>query len=1797
MIRTKIARLILKICTLLSFTLLFSAPAFANRVRVTGVSVGSQSSTPTYGSGGNVTYTVTLTTTNITGGTQANDNLLLSWGTTPAGVTVTFTPNAGTYTAGTGAYNPAVTSSFTLKITYTSATVAGNYAFTLTNTEHNGGSTTTATGAFVVNPTTPAVSGGGAGCEGTLTLSASGGLPAGGVYTWYNVSSGGTALAIGSTYVPTAAGTYYASYTYSTVEGARSSGSAVTFTAQAVISTAPTSPTSGLYLSYPFTGNTNDVSGNGNNGTIHGTVTASSDRYNVSNNAYSFDGSTGYISTATGEPVPAPQNFSVSVWFKTSSAGGVLVGYSAQQTGPASQYDRHIYMDDSGLLYFGIYTTATNTANVITSTSAYNDGVWHHAVGTCSTTSGSCLYVDGALVASSSTMTTAETYTGAGYWRVAYSNLGGWPNEPTDLYFTGSLDDIALYNTAISASQVAILYGAGVTTPVCAGSSLSLSVNTVAGATYSWSGPSSYSSSSQNPTVSSSATTAMAGTYTCTVTPSSGCPSTISVTAIVNASPTSAFTATSSVSIGVNATITYSGTYSATSTYTWGFNGGTIASGSGVGPYTVNWSSAGSKTVTLTVTNSSGCSSVSTQTVTVGSYGNYAFSEPITLNTTSLGITSNLTNFPALLSIQDNNLIISGACADKVYYPNGPNYDFAFYDPTTGGECYYQVESYNQTSGTLLVWVQIPTLTYASNKTIEFYYGSKTPTTTHNTAFYEKTWASDYKGVFHFNEASYTGSITDGTAAGNTGTASSMTSTNLVTGKIGTAYSFNGSSTKLTFSPISLTGTFTISAWINLSATGIDQKVMTNQAAAGGGTGGYKLGVFTNNEAESESGTAVDRGSSPTPPVFGTGAWHYVQGVYNGSSLSTYVDGAQYAVLSTTNNPSSTTAYYIGAGEGGAQYYFNGIIDEARVSNVAKSADWIKAEYVDQNAPASFTTVGSTSVNTTNAASISGALTYTWTGATSTDPTIASNWNNTTSGTTSQLPAFDGSAYLIIPSGLTNYPALTADESLYGLTIGSGASLNLNGHTLSVGCNIYNSSTGQILYGSSTNSGITWNGSASTQTYTGSGSSNTASLGNMTINNSAGGTVTISGGPVDIYNTLTITQGNLVVGSSPAALTLKSTATQTAGVAAIPGSYSITGTVTCERYITGGSGYRTYRLISSPVDTATVSPNKIYSINNLRSGMYLTGSSGGGFDKTGNPTLYLYREDQTPSNVTFTSGNYWGISAINNSPAYNYYMNGGSTSYNIPIGNGMMFFFRGNRASATLAAETLTSYTTPVTATLKMSGTLNQGPVVVHNWYTPSSATIGYTGSGTGSTTNYAVRGFNLVGNPYPSSIDWSTFSNSVSTAPIYGLNVGPTIWTFDPGTKNFATYNATTNIATGNGGKIIESGQGFFVLATAASPALTFQESAKTSTQVTGSHLLMDKRTALNTLSQGAYNSYMRIKLVADSVNYNDMVIGFNPGSTTRFNAAEDSKFVQGLGNLESISAISSDSVKAAAKWVPLPKGNASQLINLHVAVASTGQYTMQRTDLQQVPALYEIWLMDRYKKDSLDIKNNTTYTFDVDMSDTTSFGDNRFQIVIRQDPALMLHLLNFTATKATGGSQVIWTTENEADYTNFTLQRSTDGGASFDMIDGLASSGQGTYSFLDKKPGNGANMYRLQMTDLNGNISYSKVVTIMYGEDGPGLVKTGIVVYPNPAKSVLNLSIAPGFNTSANVLAATPQNGASYEIRIADILGTVIKDVTITQQTWQTDVSGFMPGTYVIQVVNKNNNTFVGEGTFIKL
>jgi hypothetical protein len=150
-----------------------------------------------------------------------------------------------------------------------------------------------------------------------------------------------------------------------------------------------------------------------------------------------------------------PTVFSIEIWFNTTAAQGKLIGFGQLRTGTSSNYDRHLYIDSTGVLVFGVYPNAVKT---VASTSKVNDGVWHHAVGTLSS-AGQYLYLDGSLVASTAAVTTAQNYTG--YWRIGYDNLNGWPNRPSSFFFNGSLAWASVYTYALSATQVSAHYRAG----------------------------------------------------------------------------------------------------------------------------------------------------------------------------------------------------------------------------------------------------------------------------------------------------------------------------------------------------------------------------------------------------------------------------------------------------------------------------------------------------------------------------------------------------------------------------------------------------------------------------------------------------------------------------------------------------------------------------------------------------------------------------------------------------------------------------------------------------------------------------------------------------------------------------------------------------------------------------------------------------------------------------------------------------------------------------------------------------------------------------------------------------------------------------------------------------------------------------------------------------------------------------------------------------------------------------------------------------------------------------------------
>jgi len=139
---------------------------------------------------------------------------------------------------------------------------------------------------------------------------------------------------------------------------------------------------------------------------------------------------------------------------------------------------------------------------------------------------------------------------------------------------------------------------------------------------------------------------------------------------------------------------------------------------------------------------------------------------------------------------------------------------------------------------------------------------------------------------------------------------------------------------------LNITGGVTVAAWIKLSQGGLDQKIASNQD---GVTGGYKMGIFSDDTAEFEIRTSanaafLNRGVAGGT-VLRTDDWYHVAGVYSeGNYIRTYVNGVLDRELVTTEIlGTSTGAFMLGREPTGANY-FNGQMDDVRIYNRALTA-------------------------------------------------------------------------------------------------------------------------------------------------------------------------------------------------------------------------------------------------------------------------------------------------------------------------------------------------------------------------------------------------------------------------------------------------------------------------------------------------------------------------------------------------------------------------------------------------------------------------------------------------------------------------------------------------------------------------------------------------------------------------------------------------------------------------------------------------------------------------------------------
>ena len=340
---------------------------------------------------------------------------------------------------------------------------------------------------------------------------------------------------------------------------------------------------------------------------------------------------------------------------------------------------------------------------------------------------------------------------------------------------------------------------------------------------------------------------------------------------------------------------------------------------------------------------------------------------PIAINGTVYTVLSVTTSTALVLSTSagtQTGVAFSGTptlatVANGGHVQSSTGYDIYFYsDPGLTTRLPAEREIYSAT-GNYTGWINVTNVSHTADTTIYVAYGNSGISSDPNSdGTYGKTsvWDTNYKGVWHLPNGT-TLTANDSTSNGNNGTNSGATAT---TGQIDGGASFNGSSNYISApastSLNSLGSAFTVSAWINQSVlqnyNAIISKDNINLPAP------FDFYITSDGTANFYLGNGSDHTFIQTT-LTSTNTWMLIEYLYDGSRASIYNNGTLVAGPTIIYNAvgDAGNALYIGSRYDGVTH-MNGSIDEARVSNIARSADWIKTEYNNQSSPSTFYTVG-----------------------------------------------------------------------------------------------------------------------------------------------------------------------------------------------------------------------------------------------------------------------------------------------------------------------------------------------------------------------------------------------------------------------------------------------------------------------------------------------------------------------------------------------------------------------------------------------------------------------------------------------------------------------------------------------------------------------------------------------------------------------------------------------------------------------------------------------------------------------
>jgi hypothetical protein len=302
-----------------------------------------------------------------------------------------------------------------------------------------------------------------------------------------------------------------------------------------------------------------------------------------------------------------------------------------------------------------------------------------------------------------------------------------------------------------------------------------------------------------------------------------------------------------------------------------------------------------------------------------------------------------LTNFPALVNFSTN---LPGFSYRQFASASGA--DLRFTDASGVQLIPFEIEDWN-TNGTSSVWVNLPALS-ATNDTIWAYWGNPATATLPVSSTNGGAWPN-FDLVWHFaqNGFPYADSTLQYPAlAGVAPVAGS--------GIVGQGGLFNGSTTYLNAGAVTnLNNAFTISAWVNLSASANNIQTIWANQKGGYGSAGFVFFVNTYNTAN--GAVLLDTGDGSNGSELSTAAgavsfghWHQVTAAINraGSAAAFYVDGTNTPIVSgnpVVNDFVNNAGLNFGRFTNGV-YYFTGTLDEARLHAGMDDSNWVWASWM-----------------------------------------------------------------------------------------------------------------------------------------------------------------------------------------------------------------------------------------------------------------------------------------------------------------------------------------------------------------------------------------------------------------------------------------------------------------------------------------------------------------------------------------------------------------------------------------------------------------------------------------------------------------------------------------------------------------------------------------------------------------------------------------------------------------------------------------------------------------------------------